>query len=562
MKKLSTLVSMLLGVICCPFLAAQQIPVFNHYVYNPYVYNPSYSGILGNKEVILIHRQQWVGFDDAPNSTILSGQFSLDPDNTFGLGGVLMRDDNFVNQRISLNVFPSVHLELATNHHVSLGINLGMVNHSLDFEKLQNPDIPSTLIDPLLSGGEQTNELHLDTGVGVNYLYDDGESQVSLGATLAQLALGLGTLGENANFNPRTHLLVNAHGRFPVSQDIYLEPMFLFKEVLGTLETEGFNPNSSGLLLGGGELDGLARLSFPELQNFWVSLGSRVSVSSAGGDGNGSNRWVAFNGGAGIDIGEQFQLSFVAEMHTYQPLSLEVGLGIGLGSPSSTTPSTTPPVQPEPVEQPQVVQAEKAPKEKKTKTRKTKTPKQRIDVDECDPLWRHSECLERELDWLEKRPSEVQVLPIIAADEVILIYKFSDNQESYMMNEWDRVESVISHIQDVLIRLRTGQEPLNTITKIQVTGKIKSSAGLLQVSSRIPYSGEFGAPLEEEILLDGQEEQVSIPIGNITRKQQLLLKQVSIAKSFGPNINPEYKVLSSQDISEDWEFSVEIRLSR
>lgn len=562
MKKLSTLISMMVGVICCPFLAAQQIPVFNHYVYNPYVYNPSYTGILGNKEILLIHRQQWVGFDDAPNSTILSGQFSLDPDNTFGLGGVLTRDDNFVNQRIALNVFPSVHLELATDHYVSLGINVGMVNHSLDFDKLQNPDIPSTLIDPLLSGGEQANELHLDTGVGINYLFDDGANQVSLGATLAQLALGVGSFSENANFNPRTHLLINANGRFPVGQDTYLEPMFFFKEVLGTLETEGFSSNSSGLILGGGELDALARMSFPELQNFWVSLGSRVSVSSAGGDGNGSNRWVAFNGGAGIDIGEQFQLSFVAEMHTYQPLSLEVGLGIGLGSPSPATPPTIPSIQPEPTEQPQVVQTEKEPKEKKTKTKKKKAPREKIETDGCDPLWRNSDCLERELDWLEKRPTEVQVLPIIAADEVILIYKFSDNQEDYMMNDWDRVASVISHIQDVLIRLRTGQEPLNTITKIQVTGKIRSSAGVLQASARIPYSGEFGAPVEANMLLDGQEEKVNIPIGNITRKQQLLLKQVSIAKSFGPNIDPEYKVLSSQSISEDWEFSVEVRLSR
>ena len=561
MKKLSTLVSILLGVICCPFLAAQQIPVFNHYVYTPFVYNPSYTGILGNKEVLLIHRQQWVGFEDAPNSTILSGQFNLDPDNTFGLGGVLMRDDNFVNQRISLNIFPSVHLEVLTGHYLSLGINLGMVNHSLDFEKLQNPDIPSTLIDPLLSGGTQANELHLDTGVGINYLYDDGENQVSLGATLAQLSLGLGAFSEEASFNPRTHLLINANGRFPISQEMYLEPMFFFKEVFGTFEADGFSPTSSGLLIGGGELDAIARLSFPELQNFWVSLGSRVSVRSAGGDGNSTNRFAAFNGGAGIDIGEQFQLSFVAEMHAYQPLSLEVGLGIGLGSPSPSTTPVVPPVEPVP-DQPQVVQAEKPIKKKKEKTRNKKPPNQRIEVDECDPLWRHSDCLERELEWLEKRPTEVQVLPIIAADEVILIYKFSDNQEEYMMNEWDRVESVIRHIQDVLIRLRTGQEPLNTITKVQVTGKIRSSAGLLQVSSRIPYSGEFGSPLEADILLDGEEEKVSVPIGNITRKQQLLLKQVAISKSFGPNIDPEYKVLSSQDISEDWEFSVEIRLSR
>ena len=572
MKKLGTLLSIVFGMFASHPLAAQQIPVFSQYIYTPSVFNPSYSGQGGKKEVFLAHRQQWMGFEDAPNSTLLSGHIGLGNDQTFGLGGVIIRDNAFVNQRISINIFPSVHFEPSSGHQISFGINLGVINHSLDFSRLENSSIPSTQVDPLLAGGDNNNELHLDTGLGLNYQYEEGNNQVRFGAALSQLSFSSFSFSEGALYTPYTHLLVNASARFPLNQQVVMEPLLFFKQVMGKLAPENGSNANSQVAIGGGELDGMLRVLFPDAANFWFGLGSRLDIGSKEIEGNTQNSSWAFSGAAGVDIGDQLQLNFVAEMHQYLPLSLEIGVSADLGSSSSEPPGPTVPAPQPEVISPPVAQVQKEPKKKtpkvketkvrEPKTRKPKTPKQREVSDSCDPLWRHPECLDRELERLARKPTVAEVLPIIAANEVILIYKFSDNDDPYMLNDWGRISSIISHIQDVLVRLRSGQEPLNAITKIQVTGKIRSSAGLLQTSSKIPYSGEYGGLIEAEILMDGQPENFSIITGNISRKQQLYLKQLSLAKSFVTDIEPEFKVLSSQDILEDWEFSIEIRLSR
>ncbi len=572
MKKLSTLLSLVFGIFASYPLAAQQIPVFSQYIYNPSVFNPSYAGQGGKKQIFLAHRQQWMGFEDAPNSTLLSGHMGLGSDQTFGLGGVIIRDNAFVNQRISVNLFPSVHLEPATGHQISFGINLGVVNHSLDFSRLQNSGILSTQVDPLLVGGESTNELHFDTGLGLNYQYEEGNNQIRLGAALSQLSLSSFAFSEGALYTPFTHLLINASARFPINQQVIIEPLLFYKQAMGKLTSENGSTTNSQVAIGGGEMDAMVRVIFPDAANFWFGVGSRVDIGSKEIEGNSRNSSWAFSGAAGVDIGDQLQINFVAEVHQYLPLSLELGLSADLGSLSSSpagneVPNPVPQVTSPPVAQVQKEPKKRTPKVKETKvrepqTRKPKPTRQKENTDGCDPLWRHPECLDRELERLAKRPTVAEVLPIIAANEVILIYKFSDNDDPYMLNDWGRISSMISHIQDVLVRLRSGQEPLGTITKMQVTGKIKSSAGLLQTSSKIPYSGEYGGLIEAEILLDGQSESFSIVTGNISRKQQLYLKQLSLAKAFITDIEPEFKVLSSQDIQEDWEFSIEIRISR
>ena len=47
---------------------AQQDPQFNQYFFNPLGINPAYAGSRGMLSAVAVHRNQWIGFEGAPNT--------------------------------------------------------------------------------------------------------------------------------------------------------------------------------------------------------------------------------------------------------------------------------------------------------------------------------------------------------------------------------------------------------------------------------------------------------------------------------------------------------------
>lgn len=64
-----------IGLICFVFLhvvVAQQDPQYNLYQFNPLVINPAYAGARDGLSGAANVRNQWVGFDGAPKTSVLS----------------------------------------------------------------------------------------------------------------------------------------------------------------------------------------------------------------------------------------------------------------------------------------------------------------------------------------------------------------------------------------------------------------------------------------------------------------------------------------------------------
>ena len=69
MKKISILIL----IIATGLIAnAQQLPQFTQYMINDYVFNPAIAGIESNYQMKSNIRNQWVGVNDAPRTTVLS----------------------------------------------------------------------------------------------------------------------------------------------------------------------------------------------------------------------------------------------------------------------------------------------------------------------------------------------------------------------------------------------------------------------------------------------------------------------------------------------------------
>ncbi|WP_067029562.1 type IX secretion system membrane protein PorP/SprF [Allomuricauda sp. CP2A] len=133
------LVVLLLG--CCT-VSAQQDPQFTQYMYNTMSVNPAYAGSQGYLTALLMHRSQWVGVNGAPNTQVLAVDSPLE--NKLGVGGILAHDALGPSSEIFVdgNVSYTIQLD-STNRKLSFGLKVGGRLFDVDFSKglTEDPDV-------------------------------------------------------------------------------------------------------------------------------------------------------------------------------------------------------------------------------------------------------------------------------------------------------------------------------------------------------------------------------------------------------------------------------------
>lgn len=74
---------------------AQVDPQFSQYMFNQLCVNPGYTGIEGRINFVAVNRQQWVGMEGAPKTTVLGADMSIKNlfGNPGGVGLVVMNDE-------------------------------------------------------------------------------------------------------------------------------------------------------------------------------------------------------------------------------------------------------------------------------------------------------------------------------------------------------------------------------------------------------------------------------------------------------------------------------------
>ncbi len=166
MKRLAVL----LTVIFFSFIArGQQDPQISQNMFNRLMINPAYAG--SNEAICgtLLHRQQWSGFEGAPQTTIFAADMSINSKQAWldknGVGLGFMSD-----QLGNLNY---TNLKLAYTHRMafgfapgffSLGVDVGFIQQSVREDWVANDPYE---IDPSIPGGISTTAL--DLGLGLYY---------------------------------------------------------------------------------------------------------------------------------------------------------------------------------------------------------------------------------------------------------------------------------------------------------------------------------------------------------------------------------------------------------
>ena len=105
-------------------LNAQQQAHLTQYFDNYLYANPAYAGSSGMLNVSGIHREQWVGFEGAPRTSILGFNMPLKYESV-GIGANVIRDEIGPTSNTQLQLSASYRLKFDEKNSLSFGLNAG-----------------------------------------------------------------------------------------------------------------------------------------------------------------------------------------------------------------------------------------------------------------------------------------------------------------------------------------------------------------------------------------------------------------------------------------------------
>ncbi|MFK8044542.1 MAG: PorP/SprF family type IX secretion system membrane protein [Crocinitomicaceae bacterium] len=193
---------------------------FTHYMADQISFNPGATGFRGICGT-LIYRNQWFGFEGAPNSYLFNAQANLQEQ---GMGiGISYLHDNvgfFSENDFKINI--AKHFEIVGAGYLSLGLGFGLVNGS--FDPTWIPPDPTTP-DPNLPIADGASALDLNFGA----FWRDADERYYVGLSSTHLtAPNLNTI----NFDKARHYYATGgmnirYDMLPIVDGLTLKPSFL-----------------------------------------------------------------------------------------------------------------------------------------------------------------------------------------------------------------------------------------------------------------------------------------------------------------------------------------------
>jgi type IX secretion system PorP/SprF family membrane protein len=237
MKKIIILAALFIGNL----VNAQQDPQFTQYFDNFLHVNPAYAGSSGMLSANAIHRQQWVGFEGAPQSTTLSLHTPLNY-RSVGLGFTAVNDIiGPINQTMIYADF-SYTLKLGKTSRLALGLKggLNMLNVKTDaFQNVQANDPAFTnvqnQINPNVGFGVYYHDEHFFLGLSSPRIMEDASNSPTYREQRHYFGIVGGVFPVSAKWKLRPSVQVKASMGAPLSMDLSLAGIFNDKLWIGAM---------------------------------------------------------------------------------------------------------------------------------------------------------------------------------------------------------------------------------------------------------------------------------------------------------------------------------------
>jgi type IX secretion system PorP/SprF family membrane protein len=223
MRKLTIISIILIG---CTFKAYPNMnPLYTQFMTNPYLINPALAGTYPYYQVMLNSRLQWVGFNNAPLTNVIS-MYGPTVNQPMGLGGYIMQDVADAISTTTLNLSYAYNYGITEDLKISMGLGLGVKQYKIDGTKLNINDNN----DQAFTEGVIYKNIKPDATLGL-YLYS---ATYHGGIAVTNL------FGNTLNFEDDTikglnrlkqHYYIHGGYKYLVNRELSIEPTIIFRKV-------------------------------------------------------------------------------------------------------------------------------------------------------------------------------------------------------------------------------------------------------------------------------------------------------------------------------------------
>ena len=115
-------------------VSAQQDPQFSQNMFNKLANNPGFAGSRGVIATSVLHRSQWIGFNDNGSAAVSTQNFSVDAEVPFlngGLGLNIVKDNVAQFSNLGLQASYAYRTELGVGQ-IGMGMSVGMFQSGLE----------------------------------------------------------------------------------------------------------------------------------------------------------------------------------------------------------------------------------------------------------------------------------------------------------------------------------------------------------------------------------------------------------------------------------------------
>lgn len=210
-------------------VSAQQDPQFSQNMFNKLANNPGFAGSRGVVATSVLHRSQWMGFEDGGGAAMSVQNFSIDTEIPFLNGGVglnIVKDKIAQFSNLGLQASYAYRTELGIGQ-IGMGMSVGMYQSGTDggFRAAEEGD---NAIPDDVSGS------NLDMGTGVYFNTQD----MYIGLSAAHITAPTITWNSGKEFDLERHYFLIAGYYHEIKPALSLNPSIYLKSAPATYQLD------------------------------------------------------------------------------------------------------------------------------------------------------------------------------------------------------------------------------------------------------------------------------------------------------------------------------------
>jgi len=225
MKIISRFLFLWIILLPVSFLQAQQEQHIVQNMFTHIAYNPGFVGSVNGICATGVMRQQWVGFDGAPQTYSINIHSPLAVIHG-GVGASIYQDQLGFQKEIGVKLMYAYRHDLGMGN-IGIGVQVGFINGTVDFSQFVEGENVRDAGDVLISGKQEVSDMLLDFGFGIQYFVPE---KFYIGISSTRLSEQESPTNILA-YKTRRHYYLNAGYEFalPSNPSFVIEPSILVK---------------------------------------------------------------------------------------------------------------------------------------------------------------------------------------------------------------------------------------------------------------------------------------------------------------------------------------------